>query len=452
MTATSTSLPPQQYTPDVQGRSGATSEPRWQPAALLAFRFCFVYVGLYVVLTQMLGAMLFIPKLGFPPLGNLPPLRAPVFWVGAHVLGIGPRFSEQLTGSGDKLFNWVQVVTIALVALVATAIWSAAARRRPNHERLYAGFRVFLRLALGTTMLSYGFIKIIPLQMPPASFARLLEPFGNFSPMGVLWSSIGASPAYEMVVGTAEVAGGLLVMIPQTTKIGAILCLVDTADVFALNMTYDVPVKLLALHLVLMSVALIAYDARGLVNLFVLQRVDRLRPEPRLTKTTRSHRVAIGLQLAYAMYIASVCLWGGLRNLRQRNAAAARSPLYGIWDVQAMTIDGVEHPPLLTDAARWRRALFQTARGMSIQRMNDSLNAVLVKIDTTGHTILVTSLPDTTKPRQRLTYARPDRQRLVLDGVLDSHVLHVELSYRDPAKFLLRTRGFSWVQERPFNR
>jgi uncharacterized membrane protein YphA (DoxX/SURF4 family) len=452
MTGTSTVAAPQQYTPDVQARPAAMSEPRWHPATLLAFRFCFVYFGLYVVLTQMLSALLLIPRLGFPPLGNLRPLRAPVFWAGAHVLGIARPFSEQLTGSGDKLFNWVQVFTIALAALVATAIWSAVARRRPNHERLYAGFRIFLRLALGTTMLTYGFIKVVPLQMPPPSLARLLEPFGNFSPMGVLWASIGASAAYEMVVGAAEVAGGLLVMIPQTTKIGAILCLVDTADVFALNMTYDVPVKLFALHLMLMSLVLIAYDARGLVNLFLLQRGGQLRPEPRVAKTAPAHRVAIGLQVAYAAYIASMLLWGGLRNSRQLNAAASRSPLYGIWDVQAMTIDGVEHPPLLTDPARWRRALFQTARGMSVQRMNDSLSPMLVTIDTTAHTMLVSSLPDTTKRTQTLTYARPEHERLVLDGALDGHVLHVELSYRDPAKFLLRTRGFSWVQERPFNR
>lgn len=452
MTATSTVVTPQRYTPEVQGRPASAGEARWHPATRLAFRFCFVYFGLYVLLTQMLGAMVVLPRPRIQPLGILGPLRAPVFWVGAHVLGIARPFSEQLTGSGDKLFDWVQVVTIALAALVATAIWSAIARRRLNHDRLYAGFRIFLRLALGTTMLSYGFIKVFPLQMPSPSLTRLLEPFGSFSPMGVLWASIGASQSYEMVVGAAEVAGGLLVMIPATTKIGAMLCLVDTADVFALNMTYDVPVKLFALHLMLMSLVLIAYDARGLVNVFLRQRVDRLRPEPRLTTTSRAHRIAVGLQVAYALYVATIFLIGGMRNRARRDAAGSRSPLYGIWEVRAMTIDGVEHPPLVTDAARWRRMLFQTPRGVSVQRMNDSVSTMLVKIDTAARTMSVTALPDTNPPKQTLTYARPERERLVLDGTLDGHVLHVELSYRDPEKFPLRTRGFNWVQERPFNR
>ena len=42
-------------------------------------------------------------------------------------------------------------------------------------------------------MVSYGMVKAIPLQMPSPSLTRLLEPYGNFSPMGVLWASVGAS-------------------------------------------------------------------------------------------------------------------------------------------------------------------------------------------------------------------------------------------------------------------
>lgn len=42
-------------------------------------------------------------------------------------------------------------------------------------------------------------VKAIPLQMPAPNLTRLLEPFGHFSPMGVLWHSIGASRGYEMI-------------------------------------------------------------------------------------------------------------------------------------------------------------------------------------------------------------------------------------------------------------
>ena len=146
--------------------------------------------------TQMLqGLILIFSGLNIPSLGVSPPMRSIVFWVAQHILGISHPIAYRSTGSGDKLFDFVHAFTLLLVAVIATAVWSAVDRQRPHHARLSAWFRLFIRLALGTTMLTYGFSKVIPLQMPVLTLSRLVEPFGNFSPMGVLWSSIGASGA-----------------------------------------------------------------------------------------------------------------------------------------------------------------------------------------------------------------------------------------------------------------
>ena len=56
---------------------------------------------------------------------------------------------------------------------------------------------------------------------------RLIEPFGNFSLMGVLWASIGASRPYEIFAGCAETLGGILLIFPRTTTLGALVCLLD---------------------------------------------------------------------------------------------------------------------------------------------------------------------------------------------------------------------------------
>jgi UPF0716 family protein affecting phage T7 exclusion len=75
------------------------------------------------------------------------------------------------------------------------------------------------------------------------SFRSQLQPFSAFSPAGILWNSVGASPAYEIFAGVAELAAGLLLMFPQTVTLGALACLADMTQVWMLNMTYDVPVK-----------------------------------------------------------------------------------------------------------------------------------------------------------------------------------------------------------------
>jgi len=62
-----------------------------------------------------------------------------------------------------------------LLAALGTVVWSVVARRTTSYPRLYKWFRLFVRVALGTTMVSYGFAKVFPLQMPTMFLSRLLE-------------------------------------------------------------------------------------------------------------------------------------------------------------------------------------------------------------------------------------------------------------------------------------
>jgi len=47
---------------------------------------------------------------------------------------------------------------------------------------------------------------------------------------------------------------------------------------------------------------------------------------------------------------------------------------------------------------------------------------------------------------------RPDPDRLVLSGSLVADTVRVTLRFRDPAGALLASRGYRWINERPFNR
>ena len=165
------------------------------------------------------------------------------------------------SGSGDKMFDWVLAFGLLLIAVVGTIAWSVVARRRVRYVGFQKWFRLFLRFSLGSTLVSYGAAKAIPLQMPYPSLQRLLEPFGHFSPMGVLWYSIGASRPYEIFTGCAELLAGVLLFIPATATLGALVALACTIQIFTLNMTYNVPVKLFSFHLILMSLFLLAPDA-----------------------------------------------------------------------------------------------------------------------------------------------------------------------------------------------
>ena len=216
----------------------------WRPASRVAFRLCATYLGLYVITTQMLPTLLVLPLGDFPDVGQKAPVRNIVSWVATHVFGVGQPLVITGSGSGDKTYDWVLACTVLVLSLAITIAWTALDRRRLHYAGAQRWVRLFVRFALGATMVSYGAIKAVPLQMPAPGLTRLVEPFGHFSPMGVLWYSIGASRAYEIFAGCAELTGGILLFIPQTATLGALICLADAIQIFTLNMTYDVPVKL----------------------------------------------------------------------------------------------------------------------------------------------------------------------------------------------------------------
>ena len=450
MTAATRTISETQYTPTSDAAPAAGDARPWHPAALIAFRFAVIYFGVYVLITQMLGSLLPIP-VQMPEFGTWRPFSSLVIWVGAHVLHTSTPVTVHPSGSGDRLFDYVQAYTLLLVAAFGAVAWSVSARARTRHDRLYACFRLFLRFALGTTMLSYGFAKAPPLQMPITDLRRLVEPFGNFSPMGVLWTSIGAAPGYEIFAGCAEILGGVLVMIPVTATLGALVCLADVTNVWLLNMTYDVPVKLFSFTLVVMSLVLLAPQLRRLCNILILHREDRIAPEPAIGAGPRARRRFVVAQLAFAACVVALNAWGSARAWTQYGGGAPRSPLFGIWDVNTMTLDGTPSAPLLSDTTRWRRVIFQFPQALLYQQMNDRMAGMGAKLDTVAHTLTL-SPRDAKKPKSVLTYARPERSRLLLDGTLNGHLVHMELALRDPDSYMVRSRGFHWVQENPFNR
>ena len=432
--------------------SRAADHRAWRPATRLAFRLTFVYFGLYVLTTQMLGAFNVVPFWLHPqPLEQLPPMRNVVTWTAQHVFHVTRPIVVAASGSGDRTFNWVAAFCLFVIALLAAVAWTLVDRRRAEYRSLNKWFRVFVRFALATTMLSYGMQKALPLQMPYPPLQRLVEPFGNFSPMGVLWYSIGASPGYERFAGLMEVAAAVLLFAPGMTTLGAAVAFADTVQVLMLNLTYDVPVKLFAFHLLLLSIVLLAPDIPRLLNVFVFDRATVPSTQPPLATGRGARRLIAAAQIVLGIYYVGLHYTGASRAWARSGSAAPRPSLYGVWDVERMWVDGVERAPLVTDYDRWRRVIVSTGSGMTFQRMDESFVAYSARYDEKARAIALSKPADRTW-KASLTYAQPRPGVLTVDGGIDGHAVRMELQLFDTNRFLLVSRGFSWVQEFPFNR
>jgi hypothetical protein len=427
---------PVQIQSELEQRS--ETQPRWNLVTRIAFRFCLLYFTLYVLTTQMLSGLLPLGPLSItiPQIGTSLPVKAVVFWTSAKLFAVDTsKIVFSGSGSGDKTYDWVQAFCILVFAALGAAVWSFAARST-HHASLHKWFYVFLRFSLGSTMVLYGLIKLIPLQMPFPGLTRLVEPYGNFSPMGVLWYSIGASPAYESFVGFAEFFGGVLLFFPRTAMFGALVCLADVVEVFMLNMSYDVPVKLFSFQLILMSLFLLAPEMKRMARFFFSDREPGARVRAALFQSRRKNRIALWVQVVWGLAIVANNLYGDYQSWSNYGGGAPKSALYGIWNIEQPT--------------QWKRVIFDRPTQMSFQKPDDTFTVFPVKLDPKQNTIAVAKGND--KGWGALKFDRSSPDTVTLEGNLGPDKIHLRAKLMDRSKMMLISRGFHWVQEYPVNR
>src|SRR5580765_5723381 len=211
----------------------------WSSVTRIGFRLSFVYFILY----SFPFPIDLIPFTDFLDANWSRLWRALVPWIAEHVLHLSYKITVFTNGSGDTTFDWIRTLSYAVLAITAAVVWSVLDRKRLNYQKLYGWLRLYVRIVLAAALLSYGAVKVIPNQMPDPPLSRLLTTNGDSAPMSLLWTFMGASRSYEMFAGLMEMLGGILLLFPRFTTLGALVSAATMFNVFMMNMSYDVPVK-----------------------------------------------------------------------------------------------------------------------------------------------------------------------------------------------------------------
>lgn len=272
--------------------------------------------------------------------------------------------------------------------------------------------------------------------------------------MGLVWNFMGASTPYTVFTGAAEMLGGFLLAVRRTTALGALVSIGVMSNVVMLNFSYDVPVKLYSSHLLAMAAFLLLPDLKRLADLFILnRRVERAEIKPLFASPVR-HRTVLVFRALFILAVAGLTLSQSLEASRMYGDLMPKPPLYGIWEVNQLTVDGEDRPPLLPDAGRWRRVIVDYPEFLSVQLMGevDGESRVFYRLrldPKKGRMIL--SKPSDPKARSVLAYRQPAPGILELEGKLDGKAMKARLQRLDESKIVLKSRGFHWINEYPFN-
>lgn len=287
----------------------------WPLPLRIAFRFCFLYWLLYLVPSA--GTVSLFDLLPFGGVGNKLaawlgwPLAHLAHFVGFHVFrlsGVGADWHP--TGAGDTAMQYTLVFCIAVTAALGTIVWSALDERRGvrrEYRTAYAWLRLAVRITLAVALLSYGFVKIFPIQFGLApGLASLNETYGQSSPMHLLWFFMEFSRPYAIFGGLMEAIPGALLLFERTETIGALGAAGVMLNVAMLNFCYDVPVKLYSMHLLAMSLFLLLPDFKPLWEFFVRRGPSALQG----SWVPRSERrpLRIARRIAFA-FVCMLCVW-----------------------------------------------------------------------------------------------------------------------------------------------
>lgn len=375
--------------------------------------------------------------------------HAIVAWVGSHIL----RLPEPITlfhgGSGDKIYDYVFLLTIAVLALFGTLLWSFVDRHKLSYPTLFHWLRVLVRYYLGSVLVFYGMIKVFHLQMPSPSLFELTEPFGAKTPMGLAWSYVGYSRAFSAFTGFAEVTAGILLFFRKTTTLGALLAAVVMLNVAVMNFTFHIPVKLYSSLLFVMAVFLVLPDANRLVRVLLLNKPTQPRPRRQYLRTRWTRNTSLVIKILFIGLVvignAVVCF----ERVKTTGDQRARSPMYGIYDVTEFIRNGDTLAPLTTDGSRWRQLITDFPDHIHVKFMNDSVAYYPVAWDTTAHRLVISA----GTMREKGTFQFEQASSLLkLHGMMGYDSVEIKLQQRDLESFHLINTRFRWIAEYPNNR
>lgn len=174
--------------------------------------------------------------------------------------------SKELILSSDSSGLYGQTILILVLSLLGALIISkqSTARIRKIQAILFRINTYILALFL----LKYGVDKLFLFQFYSPEPNTLATPIGQLTKDIAFWSVMGSSKSYNYFMAILEIVPAILLFFRRTRTFAAFISIGIMLNVFALNIGFDISVKLLSAYLVILSCYIFSKNADSYFSLF----------------------------------------------------------------------------------------------------------------------------------------------------------------------------------------
>jgi len=400
---------------------------------LLLF-FVLSYFFLYCNSGQFLTSFLFewIYTIVVPPFASL--------FGEAHLTRVN------YTGSGDTPFNYYQVFFMLFVAFVASFFLLFFMRKEKTVKTFLKVVFMLVRYYLIYLMIIYGLSKVFYLQFQYPNDYLLERTLGDMSPMGLMWTFMGYSKGYTMFAGWLEFLAGVFLVFRRTTVLGALMTFGVMLNVFMMNMCYDVPVKLLSFHMTLMGLFLLFPIRKELFG-FLFSRDKVVRGKLPFFDYKDTTAVMFWLKIGLLAFMVIRMSSSHYKTYQKRGATSTFSTKHEVIDHKIFDDSGQEKE--LYDNDKWKSITSFSPKRLRIEFEDNRVRGYDIIIDEEVQTLKIKR--DAEIEYETLRYIRDTSGIYHFNGTMFNDSLSIRMKKSDK-DFLLKTRGFHWMQDQAFNR
>jgi hypothetical protein len=355
-------------------------------------------------------------------------------------------------GSSDTSWNYTFLKLVVLLSLLGAFVVTLIKRQANTTGHLRIWFLLLIRYHLIMICFYYGIIKLFALQMPFPSLSLLATPVGELHPMRMSWVFMGYSFSYQFFAGLLEVLAGLLLFYRRTVSLGILLALFVFGQVLLMNLSFDIPVKIVAGLTFLKALILFLYDSKRYVHFFLLNQSTT--PSTLFELRLLSKRQKIGRIVLKAVFFLLFFVGEFISVLTLSHNSPIDPPFkQGVYEVTHF-IQNKDTLDTYKDERAWKDMIFEYD-GMGSVLSNDPLfrqryGRGHFKCEKDAETNLVNFKTVSALREEKLIFSMQveplNNDGYILKGTINKKEIEIHLKNKNKT-FPLSKRPFNWVHD-----